>query len=67
MNQLKRNESFDGFAEEYDLYRPRYPQDFARNISDKIGIIDSATILEIGCGTGQDLKQYHLSRNWRYE
>jgi ubiquinone/menaquinone biosynthesis C-methylase UbiE len=44
---------FDGIAEGYDASRPGYPAHVMESIIAAAGLGPGATILEVGCGTGQ--------------
>jgi SAM-dependent methyltransferase len=44
---------FNAVADEYDRYRPSYPDELIDRACEAAGIGPGATVLEIGCGTGQ--------------
>src|ERR1700761_9840343 len=44
---------FDEVAEDYDGHRPGYPDELVDHACEAAGIGSGATVLEIGCGTGQ--------------
>jgi len=44
---------FDAIADEYDRRRPTYPDELIDRICEAAGIGPGATVLEIGCGSGQ--------------
>lgn len=46
-------EIFDENASGYEKFRPGYPQEIADRIVDVVSLTPGASILEIGCGTGQ--------------
>ncbi len=50
--------SFDRAAEAYELYRPRYPDVFFKEIFQKVGMGSNPRILEIGCGTGKATESF---------
>lgn len=49
----KRSETFDEVAQLYDLARPSYPAALVEDVIALAGLSSSATILEIGSGTGK--------------
>jgi SAM-dependent methyltransferase len=44
---------FNAVADEYDRHRPTYPDELIDRACEAAGIGPGATVLEIGCGTGQ--------------
>jgi len=48
-----RRQSFGATAEDYDRYRPGYPQSFLQRLLTEVGIGPGATVLDLGAGTGQ--------------
>jgi SAM-dependent methyltransferase len=57
-------EFFNEVAEEYDHHRPAYPDDLIDQACEIGGLGPGATVLEIGCGTGQ-LTRSLLARGLR--
>ncbi|MDG9671067.1 class I SAM-dependent methyltransferase [Hahella sp. CR1] len=49
---MMTKEKFDGLVEDYDLYRPRYPQALMAIIRDALPERDSLNIADVGAGTG---------------
>jgi SAM-dependent methyltransferase len=49
----RRRMTFDEVAEEYDRFRPGYPERVVEDVVRLSGIAPEARILEIGCGTGK--------------
>lgn len=58
MNQKPLRELFDTNAENYDKFRPGYPDEVFDTIIRKSNLSEDAKILEIGCGTGQASKYF---------
>ncbi len=50
---MENKETFDFIASEYEKYRPTYPDELFTDLIDYSGIKPNASILEIGCGSGQ--------------
>jgi len=48
-----RGRLFDQVPELYDRVRPGYPSELFANLVDITDLADHASILEVGCGTGQ--------------
>lgn len=55
---MERKHTFNEIANEYDKYRPSYPQQLFTDILEHTAINESDSILEIGCGTGQATKGF---------
>ncbi|MBN3906653.1 MAG: methyltransferase domain-containing protein [Nostoc sp. NMS1] len=49
----KRSESFNEVAEIYDAARPSYPSQLIEDVIEMANLTDSASILDIGTGTGK--------------
>lgn len=49
----RRRESFDLVAEDYNVYRTRYPQEVVDAVIALSHLHTGSRVLEIGCGTGQ--------------
>jgi ubiquinone/menaquinone biosynthesis C-methylase UbiE len=50
---MERKNTFNEIANEYDKYRPPYPEKLFRDILEFAELKSNNEILEIGCGTGQ--------------
>jgi len=55
---MERKNTFNDIANEYDRFRPNYPDELFTDIVKFAGIGKDAAILEIGCGTGQATKGF---------
>ncbi|MDQ0899502.1 class I SAM-dependent methyltransferase [Paenibacillus sp. V4I7] len=55
---MERKNTFNEIAEEYDKYRPSYPEQLFTDIFEFAAIKEGDSILEIGCGTGQATKGF---------
>lgn len=54
MVRLMKNENrFDGRSSDYSLYRPDYPHDLLPVIKLEFNLLESATVADIGSGTGK--------------
>jgi len=49
----KDSESFDTVADQYDQYRPEYPQKLVDSVIELSGLPEGGRILEVGSGTGK--------------
>ncbi|MFI6575906.1 class I SAM-dependent methyltransferase [Nocardiopsis sp. NPDC050513] len=45
-------QKFDGLSEDYDRYRPRYPEEFFRTVAAEISAFPEMTVVDAGAGTG---------------
>jgi SAM-dependent methyltransferase len=50
---MRRRESFDVVAEDYDVYRSPYPPEVVDAVVTSSRLQSGSSVLEIGCGTGQ--------------
>ncbi|MGF9695703.1 class I SAM-dependent methyltransferase [Paenibacillus sp. MABNR03] len=50
---MENKETFNLIANEYEKYRPTYPEEMYNDIFDYSNVVKEDKILEIGCGTGQ--------------
>ncbi|GAB1155374.1 hypothetical protein YWY31_13990 [Paenibacillus illinoisensis] len=50
---MENKETFNSIANEYEKYRPTYPNEMYNDIFDYSNLDREDKILEIGCGTGQ--------------
>ncbi|SFE61007.1 Methyltransferase domain-containing protein [Paenibacillus catalpae] len=50
---MERKSTFNEIAQEYEKYRPPYPEQLFKDILDYSDLNTNDEILEIGCGTGQ--------------
>ena len=62
----ERKSTFDKIATDYDAIRPRYPDVLIERVIAYSELSDRASLLEIGCGTGQATRSfvgrgYHLT------
>src|SRR6478609_7381004 len=48
-----RKDLFQGTAEFYDRFRPRYPQALLDDLQARVPVDDSSRVLDLACGTGQ--------------
>ncbi len=66
MSQIDRNlkTTFDRDAEGYDAIRPGYPKEAIDCIIGSSGIQSGASVLELGCGTGQATESF-LDRGFK--
>jgi len=48
-----RARSFEIAAEEYERYRPEYPEETLRWAADKLGLGERARVVDVGAGTGK--------------
>lgn len=46
------HQKFDGLSDDYDLYRPRYPDDFFTTIAARLTQFTEVTVVDTGAGTG---------------
>jgi SAM-dependent methyltransferase len=60
----ERRRTFDEVAEQYDRYRPAYPERLIDDVQWLSGIPSGGQILEIGCGTGRATQAF-LRRGFR--
>ncbi len=49
----ERGRSFDGWAEEYDRYRPGYPDELFATIHARLGLPELPHVADLGAGTGR--------------
>lgn len=57
---MEQKYTFNDVAEQYEKYRPTYPDDLIQNIIVYSGLLYHDQILEIGCGTGQATSSFVL-------
>jgi len=50
---MENKETFNAVAEEYEKYRPTYPEQLFEDIIQYTNLQKEDSVLEIGCGTGQ--------------
>ncbi|MDE3138539.1 MAG: class I SAM-dependent methyltransferase [Acidobacteriota bacterium] len=60
---LTRGRSFDGVAEGYDRFRPRYPSALFDDLGEAVGLDEHSRILEVGCGPGVATESM-MARGW---
>ncbi|ERJ11585.1 class I SAM-dependent methyltransferase [Haloplasma contractile] len=49
---MRRKDTFNEVAQEYDKFRPRYPEELFKDIINYSKLSKNDQLLEIGCGTG---------------
>lgn len=49
----ERGRSFDAWAEEYDRYRPTYPDALFALIARELGLVERPQVVDLGAGTGR--------------
>lgn len=59
-----RARAFDAWAEEYDLFRPGYPDALLDVIASRLRLADDAAVLDVGAGTGK-VARAMARRGWR--
>ena len=59
-----RARAFDGWAAEYDRYRPGYPPALFDLVADRLALSTDAAIVDLGAGTGQ-VARAAAARGWR--
>jgi SAM-dependent methyltransferase len=50
---IRRPESFEDVASDYDAFRLRYPSEVVEDVASAGNLVEGAEVLEIGCGSGQ--------------
>lgn len=58
-----RARSFDGWADEYERYRPGYPVELFDLIADRLGLPADAEVVDLGAGTGK-VARAAAGRGW---
>jgi ubiquinone/menaquinone biosynthesis C-methylase UbiE len=52
-DRAARSRSFETVAADYERHRPDYPEEALRWAAGKLGLEDSARVLDLGAGTGK--------------
>ncbi len=60
----ERARSFDTWADDYDRYRPGYPEELFDRIANRFGLADDARAVDLGSGTGK-VARHVAARGWR--
>jgi ubiquinone/menaquinone biosynthesis C-methylase UbiE len=64
MPTVERGRSFDAWAEEYDRYRPTYPDELFAFIARELALPEAPRVADLGAGTGR-ASIAMASRGWR--
>jgi SAM-dependent methyltransferase len=59
-----RARAFDGWADDYERYRPGYPVDLFDLIAERLGLRADAEVVDLGAGTGK-VSRAAAARGWR--